>query len=199
MPFSTENSSFILLRRLLSIKLCAVFLAIFRPAALVALGCFFFPFSPEASFSAAAAAAAFFLPPDPLPLPLVESLAEVLSSDSLGFICIIFRDRVGGGGNAKVPSFSLAVDDLRRALTASAGCIRKVEVLGELAMGARILVLVGDSLADSAGETREASWMAGGGSSNESWKVESCWMPSLPLISEDEPGVRGNPGRGMVE
>jgi hypothetical protein len=41
-PFSTANSSFILDRLLRSIKLWAVFLAIFRPAALVAEGCFFF-------------------------------------------------------------------------------------------------------------------------------------------------------------
>ena len=36
---STPNSSFILLRRLRSMMLCAVFLAIFRPAALVVEGC----------------------------------------------------------------------------------------------------------------------------------------------------------------
>jgi hypothetical protein len=43
MSFRTANSSFILLRRRLSINECAVFLAIFLPAAVVGpLGCFLF-------------------------------------------------------------------------------------------------------------------------------------------------------------
>ena len=41
MFLSTPNSSFIFDRRLLSITLCAVFLAIFLPAWLVELGCLF--------------------------------------------------------------------------------------------------------------------------------------------------------------
>ena len=41
MPFRVANSSFILDLRLRSITLCAVFLAIFLPAALVELGGFF--------------------------------------------------------------------------------------------------------------------------------------------------------------
>lgn len=41
MSFKVANSSFILERRRRSIKLCAVFRAILRPAADVALGCFF--------------------------------------------------------------------------------------------------------------------------------------------------------------
>lgn len=42
MSFRTPNSSFILDLLLRSIKLCAVFLAILRPATLVEEGCFFF-------------------------------------------------------------------------------------------------------------------------------------------------------------
>lgn len=67
--FNVVNSSFILDLRLRSIKLCAVFLAIFLPAALVALGCFFLPpfAGAGALFDAAAAAAAFPDSFDPFP------------------------------------------------------------------------------------------------------------------------------------
>lgn len=41
MSFNVPNSSFIFDRRRRSIRLCAVLRAILRPAALVALGCFF--------------------------------------------------------------------------------------------------------------------------------------------------------------
>ena len=56
-------------------RLCAVFLAIFRPAALEADGCFFF----AGPLSLVAAAAAFFLEPD--------ALAELLlaAAGSAGF------------------------------------------------------------------------------------------------------------------
>lgn len=74
MPFSTANSSFILDRRRRSIKLCAVFLAIFRPAALVADGCFFL----DCSFVDAAA----FAGPD----DLVLAGASSGSSCGRGFI-----------------------------------------------------------------------------------------------------------------
>ena len=62
MSFKTANSSFILDLRRRSIRLCAVFLAIFRPAALEADGCFFF----AGPASLAAGAAAVFLAPDVL-------------------------------------------------------------------------------------------------------------------------------------
>lgn len=77
MLLSRENSSFILLLRLLSIRLCAVFLAIFLPAALVALGCFFllccWPTGPEAL-----PVVAFALDPAPLPLFPVSLLFDVV-------------------------------------------------------------------------------------------------------------------------
>lgn len=63
--FRVENSSFIFDLRRRSIKLCAVFLAIFRPAALVALGCFFL----EPAGAAPLAAFVF---------PFGEGLAEVV-------------------------------------------------------------------------------------------------------------------------
>lgn len=59
MSFKTANSSFILDLRRRSMRLCAVFLAIFRPAALVADGCFFF----VCATSFAAGTAAVFLAP----------------------------------------------------------------------------------------------------------------------------------------
>lgn len=104
MSFNTPNSSFIfdLLRR--SIKLCAVFLAIFRPATLVEEGCFFLGvfevgFPPDFVFSAG--------------VLIISSLCP------RGFICIIFRDRVGGGGSAKESFVVVCVAGLRRSLTAS--------------------------------------------------------------------------------
>ena len=95
MSFSTLNSSFIFDRRLRSMTECAVFLAIFLPATLVALGCFLLAGADVAD--------------EPLaPLlfePLVVCCAAVLLASSvccdLGFICMIFRDRVGGGGSEK--------------------------------------------------------------------------------------------------
>jgi hypothetical protein len=67
MLFSRANSSFILLRLRLSIRLWAVFRAIFRPAALVALGCFFF----DSPFAEA----------PPAPAPESGPGAEVLALD----------------------------------------------------------------------------------------------------------------------
>ena len=80
--FSTPNSSFILDLRLRSIKLCAVLRAIFRPAAVVLPGCFFFP-PAGADFAVGAGASA----------------GVGCSCDSLGFIWMILRERVGGGGS----------------------------------------------------------------------------------------------------
>lgn len=51
----------------------------------------------------------------------------------------------------------------------------------------------------SVGDMREASWIAGGGSSKERWTEERLWPPSLALRSDDEPGVGGSTGRGMAE
>lgn len=96
--FKVANSSFIFDLLLLSIKLCAVFLAIFLPAALVALGCFFF--TPlEAAMLPAPDVVVF-------PVLLLPSLA-LLETVSFFFFCvccvfgviwIIFLALVGGGG-----------------------------------------------------------------------------------------------------
>lgn len=123
MLLSRANSSFILLRLRLSIRLCAVFLAIFLPAALVELGCFFLPW---VSAAGAAAAAALGVPA-PAPEPDLPALllpfgvaAPVGEGDSCwrGLTWIIFLERVGGGGRAKLLSLA-AVDDRRRDLTVS--------------------------------------------------------------------------------
>lgn len=136
MFLSTANSSFIFDLRRRSIKLCAVFLAILRPATLVVDGCFFL--EEEASLeavaatgTAAAAAAADFLllaAVDPFPGPATSGSVGFLTSCVRGFIWIIFRDRVGGGGSANE---SLAAELLAagaaaerlRDLTTSLGCI----------------------------------------------------------------------------
>lgn len=99
--FNTANSSFIFDRRRRSMRLCAVFLAIFLPAALVADGCFLL-LAPAADavvvvvvavdFDAEAAAAAVLL---------FEAAVS-------GFIWMILRERVGGGGRTKVAVSSLA-------------------------------------------------------------------------------------------
>lgn len=139
MFFRTPNSSFIFDLRRRSIKLCAVFLAIFRPAALVADGCFFFdgPASPAAGVEVDAAAADAADAADaapaflPAPFPLVVasgSTAGLFSSCCRGFIWMIFRERVGGGGSAKEDCSLLpaaaAADDRLRDLTVSLACIR---------------------------------------------------------------------------
>jgi len=95
---STANSSFIFDLRRRSITLCAVFLAIFLPAALVELGCFL-----PAAFDDALVC--FF--------PDTFGDSEWVADGSedfccwTGFICIIFRERVGGGGREK-SGFSVA-------------------------------------------------------------------------------------------
>jgi hypothetical protein len=101
--FSTVNSSFIFDLRRRSIKLWAVFLAIFRPAILVADGCFFF------------ACGAPAVPLATLDFEAPPLILKLSSGWPRGFICIIFRDLVGGGGSVKV-SFeigSAAEDRLR--------------------------------------------------------------------------------------
>jgi hypothetical protein len=92
MLFRSANSSFIFDLRRRSIRLCAVFLAIFLPAALELEGCFFlFPVGAGA--------------PVTLPAVAVEEVAflavlELVSSWGRGFIWMILRERVGGGGRA---------------------------------------------------------------------------------------------------
>jgi len=99
MLFSTPNSSFIFDLRRRSIKLCAVLRAILRPAILVADGCFFL-------FEV--------LAPDLTVGPLATSSSKSRGC-SRGFICMIFRERVGGGGKVKT-SFVLvcAAEERRR-------------------------------------------------------------------------------------
>ena len=102
MLFSTPNSSFILdlLRR--SIRLCAVLRAIFRPATLVADGCFFL-------FEVLAPALAVG------PLAASPSKSRDCSCCPRGFICIIFRERVGGGGKVKTSlALACAAEERRR-------------------------------------------------------------------------------------
>lgn len=98
MSFKTANSSFIFDLRLRSMTLCAVFRAIFFPAALVELGCFL----PDVPFVTEAATAPFLL--------LVRLGAVACGANTCGcsFCCdagsiwIILRERVGGGGSSKV-------------------------------------------------------------------------------------------------
>jgi len=88
--FSIPNSSFILDLLRLSIKLCAVFLAIFRPATLVELGCF--------RFDPAAGALGFGAT---LEASFLSRVSSLLASCAFGFMWMIFRDLVGGGGREK--------------------------------------------------------------------------------------------------
>lgn len=105
MSFKTPNSSFILDLLLRSIRLCAVFRAILRPATLVEDGCFFL-----------GVASAF------VEVPFGSSLgtSAISSIGPFGFICIIFLDLVGGGGSAKASWLGFCASEaLRRVLTAS--------------------------------------------------------------------------------
>jgi hypothetical protein len=179
MLLSSANSSFILLRRRRSIRLWAVLRAIFLPAALVALGCFFLveeeeeeegsplPLAEEeaapvpapgpASAAVLAAAALPVARPDSLVVDAAEWAPAAVLCWVRGFIWIIFLDRVGGGGRAKVlllpavvalPEDALeeeeeeevvvvvvvvTADERLRDLTVSAACMG-YRVLGEVAV-----------------------------------------------------------------
>lgn len=105
--FRIPNSSFILLRRLRSIRLWAVLRAIFRPAAVAP------PVPPR------------FLPPLAIGAEASGCSVMVLGCSSFGFICMIFRDLEGGGGSAKLsPVFATAfdvIDGLRLAVLGETG------------------------------------------------------------------------------
>jgi len=120
MLFRRANSSFILDLRRRSIRLCAVFLAIFLPATLVLDGCFLLlpvevAGAPSVAAPAVLAVGAFVI--EALP----TALAEPVSSWGRGFICMILRERVGGGGRANWSLGGCAADDRRRDFTVSLG------------------------------------------------------------------------------
>lgn len=146
----TANSSFIFDLRRRSIRLWAVFLAIFLPAALVADGCFLL-------VPATAAV------PEVLLEPAFELEAEAPAPapvSSRGCIWMIFRERVGGGGRANWSlGGPLAVDERRRDLTVSLGCVGYV---------------VGGVIGSPLGEL---DVIAGGGSSKDSCS-EAILVPS---------------------
>jgi hypothetical protein len=86
MSFRTPNSSFIFDLRRRSIRLWAVLRAIFFPATLVELGCFLGVVPAD--------------PPPRLPIGPVGDVPEGVLAGP-GFICMILRDLVGGGGREK--------------------------------------------------------------------------------------------------
>lgn len=91
MLFNVANSSFIFDLLLLSMTLWAVFLAILLPATLVALGCFLlFALEPDAGFLSVN-----FEPDREVGLGVFPVCCD------FGFICMIVRERVGGGGKVK--------------------------------------------------------------------------------------------------
>lgn len=201
MLFSTLNSSFIFDLRRRSMRLWAVFLAIFLPAALVADGCFFFDAAADVAAPCEAppeAAADFALPPlFALLLPLLPDWPVVLRSSSCerGFTWMIFRDRVGGGGRENWSLGGGLADDLLRDLTVSLACIRYGVPGGDRWGGAS----EGENL-DSDCVDFEVSFavMAGGGSSKAIWREAICFEPSWPFRSVDDAGVGGKTGRGIV-
>lgn len=186
MSFKTPNSSFILdlLRR--SIRLWAVFLAILRPATLVAEGCFFL---------AGAALLAAALGPS-------TTTSGCSSGCSLGFICMILRERVGGGGRAKesLAAGFWAMDERRRILTTSlAGNAGET---GEAGRYEEFELFDTEDCFVEELDGRDWAWesaaaTAGGGSSKDIWSGGKA-EPSWPLISVEEAGVGGGSGRGMV-
>jgi hypothetical protein len=189
MPFNTANSSFIFDLRRLSMRLCAVFLAIFRPAALVADGCFLLVAGLALEAAGAAVAAPFFAVA--VDLELAVGSAGV-SSCGRGFIWMILRDRVGGGGRAKASlAGPCAAEDLRRDFTVSLAC-RGYAVLGD-DWGLDDAETFVSELAgrDSAGV------IAGGGSSKAICRAASCFVPSWPGMSVEDAGV-GRAVRGIV-
>jgi hypothetical protein len=103
MSLSTPNSSFILDRRRLSMRLWAVLRAILRPAAVVVPGACFRLDPAEAEPPAAAALAFDAVGAGAMAVwwgfsrPLGDMMVSSLE-DWRGFIWMIFLDRVGGGG-----------------------------------------------------------------------------------------------------
>lgn len=103
MSLRTPNSSFIFDRLRRSIRLCAVFRAIFRPATLVDDGCFFLVGVVFAAIWKSS---------------LKDSVT--CSGCPRGFIWMIFRDLVGGGGKANASLVAVcAAEDRLRILTVS--------------------------------------------------------------------------------
>ena len=99
MSLSTANSSFILLRRLRSINECAVFRAIFLPAAVLEpLACFrFWP----AAWGLLACDLLLGWEADVEVLELAWLVFGAIvaeTAEARGFISMILRERVGGGG-----------------------------------------------------------------------------------------------------
>lgn len=199
-PLRTANSSFILDRRRRSMRLCAVFRAIFRPAALVADGCFFFPPVPDpppaVAFLFEPLAVAVVLLLLPLLLFLAVAVGVVaddddvsdaldaffLSSWTRGFIWMILRDRVGGGGRENASFCCRAAEERLLDFTVSLGC------MGNGALGDG-----GDILWEAAPES-----IAEGGSSKDICSEDSCFVLSWTLISVDDAGVGSIVFRGIL-
>lgn len=94
---------------------------------------------------------------------------------------MILRDRVGGGGRAKVSLCAVAAAEERLLdFTVSLGC------MGNGALGDDALPPLLASMAD-------------GGSSNDIWSEDSCFVLSWPLISVEEAGVGSIACRGILE
>lgn len=197
-----ENSSFILDRRRRSIKLWAVFRAILRPAALVALGCCFFLKEEEETAVDVEALEEFLV---------VVSLADAEEADVLfalpldaagpvdlddvvcvlGFIWMILRARVGGGGRSRSSSGRLVA--CRDALAPRPVAVR----FGEVGESSRRTDagsgLDGFLVADG---TRRGLRAAGG--SEKVSTPSSTEYRSLTMSSPDVAGVGGRRGGDMA-
>jgi hypothetical protein len=165
MSLSTPNSSFILLLRLRSMILCAVFRAILRPAALVADGCF--RLDPAVVFAGCAGLGG-------------SSSGDADETEPVfGFICIILRARLGGGGR----SYCIVVSSL---------------FLWEpdnVLLRAR-LEPSGLSVGDTGGDGRGCGlWFIAGGPREKAVSISSR---SLAGRSVEADGVGGGFGRGML-
>lgn len=181
MFFSVANSSFILDLRRRSIRLCAVFLAIFRPAALVALGCFFLELAGAAPVGAAL--------PDSLSLGLLPAGSAGRSwACSLGFIWMILRVRVGGGGRSNWSRGRLT-PDWRSGREFAPIAMTSGEV-GDVGPEETVESLRLASIAGTVG------LRAAGGSEKQSGP--SVQGGSLATSSADMEGVRGTRGRDML-
>lgn len=175
--------------RLRSIKLCAVFLAIFRPAALVALGCFFLEFGVAVLLLLLLLAGGLLVS-----LGFAGDDVGFGELESLGFIWMIFRVRVGGGGR-----------------------LNSSNVLFEPAWrgGLEVRLMDVDARAGDGGDTGQydptesfrtdvlgrispfEGLRAAGGKANGGSVISTpCW--SLTTSSPDIEGVRGRRGRDML-
>lgn len=172
--------------------LCAVFRAILRPAAEVADGCLL-----RFEFEDVDVVELCFEEPGEVWVLVCSCPVTV---DCFGFICIIFRARVGGGG--KAPSAVSTAEDIVSCSGAVFALPDNVRLRWPDGLFMRSSGDCGGECCILISEDLEADFvvigcMAGGGRVNPSM-VSDSWITSFAVMSVEVNGVGGGLGRGIV-